>query len=260
MSTNLEHHVKRPMNAFMIWSSRKRRELARQNPKLHNSQISKILGSEWRKLTEDEKQKFFAQAKLLSELHMIEHPDYKYRPKRRPKKKYLKHNNTASMANQDSCTFPCVCHRNSFSPQENPEQDEESALQQNEVLNDTEIVPIKKEKIEPVNQTCITATASVGAKDEDLEDFSMQSRATPYVFSPKYEANRNLSTREKTGGDTEAGLTTVTSAWQRHCREPVFHHVIQLVSTRRLIKPSATFCQASFPEREKVYNYCHTLL
>ena len=198
MSTNLEHHVKRPMNAFMIWSSRKRRELARQNPKLHNSQISKILGSEWRKLTEDEKQKFFAQAKLLSELHMIEHPDYKYRPKRRPKKKYLKHNSSASMANQDSCTFPCVCHRNSFSPQENPEQDEESALQQNEVLNDTENVSIKTEKIEPVNQTCITATESNGAKDEDLEDFSMQSRATPYVFSPKYEANRNLSTREKT--------------------------------------------------------------
>lgn len=87
--SSLESHVKRPMNAFMIWSSRKRRELARENPRLHNSQISKILGSEWRKLTEDEKQKFFAQAKLISELHMIEHPDYKYRPKRRPRKKYL---------------------------------------------------------------------------------------------------------------------------------------------------------------------------
>lgn len=86
----LEPHVKRPMNAFMIWSSRKRRELARQHPKLHNSQISKILGSEWRKLTEEEKQRFFAQAKLLSELHLIEHPDYKYRPKRRVKKKHLK--------------------------------------------------------------------------------------------------------------------------------------------------------------------------
>ena len=60
--SSLENHIKRPMNAFMIWSSRKRRELARENPKLHNSQISKILGSEWRKLTEEEKQKFFAQA------------------------------------------------------------------------------------------------------------------------------------------------------------------------------------------------------
>ena len=99
-----EVHIKRPMNAFMVWSSRKRKDLARENPRLHNSQISKILGSEWRKLAEEEKQKFFAQAKLLNELHMIEHPDYKYRPKRRAKKRNLKH----------SCAFPCFCQQRSM--------------------------------------------------------------------------------------------------------------------------------------------------
>lgn len=198
--SGVESHVKRPMNAFMIWSSRKRRELARENPRLHNSQISKILGSEWRKLTEDEKQKFFAQAKLISELHMIEHPDYKYRPKRRPKKKYLKHN-SAPVSHGDSCsTFLCACHRSSSSP-EDYRQEGESAQQLNkkELLQGTE-VSIKREETEHANQTCISASGNVPAKEripENYEKFSLQSRASPYAFTQRYDTSKSFSVQEK---------------------------------------------------------------
>ena len=90
MSGRDPDHIKRPMNAFMVWSKEKRRTMSQKNPKMHNSEISKILGAQWKKMPDDEKAKYIEEAKRLQQEHSQKHPDYKYKPRRRKQKQLLK--------------------------------------------------------------------------------------------------------------------------------------------------------------------------
>lgn len=77
-------HIKRPMNAFMIWSRIKRKEISKVHPKMHNSEISKKLGIQWKQqLSEKDKEPFQEEAKRVSAEHKQKYPNYKYKPRKK---------------------------------------------------------------------------------------------------------------------------------------------------------------------------------
>ena len=78
-------HIRRPMNAFMIWSKIIRRKIIERSPDLHNAEISRSLGRIWKNLPQEYKEPYTLEAQKLRLQHMRDYPDYKYKPKKKGK-------------------------------------------------------------------------------------------------------------------------------------------------------------------------------
>ncbi|NXI39541.1 SOX30 factor, partial [Galbula dea] len=81
-------HIKRPMNAFMVWARIHRPALAKANPQANNAEISVQLGLEWSKLTEEQKKPYYDEAHKIRLKHREEFPDWVYQPRQGKKKSF----------------------------------------------------------------------------------------------------------------------------------------------------------------------------
>eukprot|EP00794_Sanderia_malayensis_P012756 gene12756-14064_t len=79
--------VKRPMNSFLLWAKVMRKKYAKENPTMHNAEISKLLGKVWNGMTTNEKRPFVERAERLRVIHMRDHPNYRYAPRKKKDRK-----------------------------------------------------------------------------------------------------------------------------------------------------------------------------
>jgi len=78
-STANKSHVRRPMNAFMIFSQQERPQIHQELANCDNRAVSKLLGERWYSLTQSEKNRFHQLATELKLEHFKANPDWKWR-------------------------------------------------------------------------------------------------------------------------------------------------------------------------------------
>uniref|UniRef100_A0A914DRI1 Sex-determining region Y protein n=1 Tax=Acrobeloides nanus TaxID=290746 RepID=A0A914DRI1_9BILA len=76
---------KKPFNAYMMWSFLERQKIVKDCPDWPTSTLHKILGSRWKKMTDEEKKPFVDEAKKLKESFEKNH---QYRPIVKRKRKH----------------------------------------------------------------------------------------------------------------------------------------------------------------------------
>ncbi|XP_029304468.1 uncharacterized protein LOC115019179 [Cottoperca gobio] len=76
-------HIKRPPNAFIVWSSIHRWALRKSCPGAHMTDVSILLGCEWSKLSDEQKRPYYEMARKLQYVHRQQFPDYEFHPQRK---------------------------------------------------------------------------------------------------------------------------------------------------------------------------------
>ncbi|KAI8627158.1 high mobility group box domain-containing protein [Xylariaceae sp. FL1651] len=93
-----EERVKRPPNAWILYRQYHHPHVTARYPGIHNSQVSKIISSQWQAMTDHDKKPWYQRARARAEEHKRLHPDWKYHPSQEKSKRRQFHNHQIQQA------------------------------------------------------------------------------------------------------------------------------------------------------------------
>ena len=231
--------VKRPMNPFMLYAQAARKKLSNLYPDLSYAKLSKTLGRIWKSLDQAEKQPFIDEAERLRQKHKIDHPDYKFQPKRREKKR-------------------------THSP--NRESFENSKISTGDVLKVLSSTHGSAKHHEPQNVWAQTIHNGISARGSVLQQNGMSPQSSgisppppyssrsspPGPLIPKMSAHTTYETNPSHPTTTTNNLTSFTS---RYITQPP---PLQRASTASLFSPSTYRIPKSQPPHQPPFNEMHS--
>ncbi|XP_073423976.1 transcription factor SOX-30 [Dendrobates tinctorius] len=186
-------HIKRPMNAFMVWAKIQRPELARANPKAINKEISVLLGEEWNKLSEEQKKPYYEEARKLKVEHNKTFPDWEYRPQPRKSKKLQPSVSTtypvvqypmpvfrmsplAQSTGEEAVTLPAPADNSVSTPPEHP-----STVVPAETTPPLALTPLQTKNPELLLEENPSSSVSNPEMLQSSEQLSAESQETPFI-------------------------------------------------------------------------------
>lgn len=146
-----DNKIRRPMNAFMIFSKKHRSLVHEKHPNQDNRNVSKILGEWWYALGSDGKNQYHVLASEMKEAHFKAYPEWKWCSKDRKK---------SSSSNKDS--------RGRLGSLDGPEENSPSTPAEHGTRG-TDIIPLTISSYNSTEEA--DSTVSPLAKNEDHHQF-----------------------------------------------------------------------------------------
>ncbi|KAL9082595.1 MAG: hypothetical protein Q9165_008846 [Trypethelium subeluteriae] len=82
-----KNKIARPPNAFILYRQHHHPKVKASVPEMHNNDISKLLGNQWKAEAEAAREEWRAKAEKAKAEHSKAHPDYQYQPRKPSEKK-----------------------------------------------------------------------------------------------------------------------------------------------------------------------------
>lgn len=209
-NTTTKERIRRPMNAFMIFSKRHRPLVHQKHPNQDNRTVSKILGEWWYSLSAEGKKQYQELANQVKEAHFRAHPEWKWCSKERRKSST---SSTGSVCNEvDDCSGKKVSDTDTDMESEN-EMGEVFVLgptpaQQQQEQNQHDIIVHTDKVLETVNFRQKLSSLPEFQPDNSPGTQLPSVPSSPQIFIQSYRKKKGKATEPASDSDTPTTAST----------------------------------------------------